>query len=382
MIISSEDLIIFLNIVMDKELLSYAYLLQSGYTHKELKELLIEEASISAKELWEKTKNWSLPPLKKGRSEKIREHLATVNESTIEALLEQGRIDIVTQKDSRYPKILKTIGHAPAFFYLKWKFDPMRKLVWVVWSRKHTAYAEQVLLKILPDLVSAGLWIISGGATGVDTLGHKICLDHKGYTLAILWTGIDITYPAKNRELFEKIVENDWAILSHFPLWVWPEQYNFPMRNELVAAMSQGIIIPEAWLSSGTLITAQLALEHGRDVFAVPGDIYRSTSEGTNMLIATWQAKCVRYSGDILEEYFDVRSLSEGMTPVIEKPKIFETEDEKRVYESIALWYSTVDELLESCSLELTDLLSITAFLEIRGYIHIDQMGRYQRNSW
>jgi DNA processing protein len=107
------------------------------------------------------------------------------------------------------------------------------------------------------------------------------------------------------------------------------------MRNELVAALSKGILIPEAGLSSGTLITAQLALEHGRDVFSVPGDIDRITSEGTNMLIATGQAKCVRCSGDILEEYFDVKSIGKGMTPLIEPSPIFENEREKLIYESI-----------------------------------------------
>jgi DNA processing protein len=107
------------------------------------------------------------------------------------------------------------------------------------------------------------------------------------------------------------------------------------MRNELVAALSSGILIPEAGLSSGTLITAQLALEHGREVFAVPGDIDRSTSEGTNMLISSGQAKCVRCSGDILEEYFDLAAVASGMTPIVKTPPTLSCDEERVIYTAI-----------------------------------------------
>ena len=157
-----------------------------------------------------------------------------------------------------------------------------------------------------------------------------------------------------------------------------PEIYNFPVRNELVAAISSGILIPEAGLSSGTLITAQLALEHGRDVFAVPGDIDRATSEGTNMLISSGQAKCVRCSEDILEEYFDVKGMKEGMTPVVRVPPVFTNALEKKVYEAIESGMNQVDDISRMSDLPMTDTLMTLTMLEIGGHISMDEMGRYR----
>ncbi len=141
--------------------------------------------------------------------------------------------------------------------------------------------------------------------------------------------------------------------------------YNFPIRNEVVAAMSHGVLIPEAGLSSGTLITAQLALEHGRDVFAVPGDIDRSTSEGTNMLIASGQAKCVRCAGDILEEYFDLEKIEAGMTPVIRARVEFTHPTEKILYEVIESGINRVDAIHTHTNLDLSELLTYLSLLEI-----------------
>lgn len=147
-----------------------------------------------------------------------------------------------------------------------------------------------------------------------------------------------------------------------------------------MAALASGILIPEAGLSSGTLITAQLALEHGRDVFAVPGDIDRATSEGSNMLISSGQAKCVRCSGDILEEYFDLTSLGAGMTPIVKVAPIFTHEKEKIVYESVERGMSSVDDIARETDLGMSDLLITLSMLEILGHISIDEMGKYRVN--
>ena len=362
---------------MDNELLSYAFLLQAWYTHRELKELLARENAYWAHELWKNTKLGKFPILSAWREEKIKEKM-NFDEEEISNILTKNKVEIVTLDDARYPSRLKSIHHAPAFFYLKGKVSWETPMIGVVWSRRHTSYAEKILEKILPDIIQNGLWIVSWWATWVDTLGHEICLKNNWYTLVVLWTGIDVVYPSKNAQLFDTIIERDGGILSHFPLFTGPEQYNFPMRNEIVAALSSGILIPEAALSSGTLITAQLALEHGRDVFAVPWDIDRSTSEGTNMLIATGQAKCVRCSWDILEEYFDVKNIWIGMSPIIKKSLTFWNEYEKYVYEKIELWFHTIDELVSSTGYELTDISWYLAMLEINGVISIDEIGKYQ----
>ncbi|GAB0174818.1 MAG: DNA-processing protein DprA [Candidatus Altimarinota bacterium] len=366
---------------MDKELLAYAFLLQVGYTHKELKDLLINNnTSLSAYELWKNTKDGIFPSLNVGRIEKIEEKIKKISEADIEELLKNLSVEIITQKDSRYPKNLCSIHHAPAFFYMRGKIAAQKRYIGVVGSRKHTHYAKETLIKILPQIIQSGIGIVSGGATGVDTLGHEICIDEGGDTLVVLGTGIDICYPSRNRELFEKVVSSGSAIISHFPLGIGPEPYNFPIRNELVAAISIGIIIPEAGLSSGTLITAQLALEHGRDVFAIPGDIFRTTSEGTNMLIASGQAKCVRCSGDILEEYFEVKNIGSGMSPIVKAPPVFSNDIEKQIYEAIMNGFTSIDELLGETGLDTILLLSHTSLLEVQGHIKLDEMGRYRVN--
>jgi DNA processing protein len=355
-----------------------AYLHQSGYTHNDMKNLFLRERILSPEEVWLSLRNSTvLWEIWGDRSEKILEKSKKVDTQKIDSYLNEKKIDIITYEDPRYPEILKNIGHAPYFFYVRGTLRQDIPLIGIVGSRKSTPYAERILQKIIPDTIAPGVGIVSGGATGVDSIAHHITLESGGYTIAVFGTGIDRCYPAGNKSLFEKIITSGGAVISHFPLGTGPEVYNFPIRNEIVAGITRGILIPEAALSSGTLITAQLALEHGRDVFAVPGDIDRVTSEGSNMLIATGQAKCVRCSGDILEEYFDTESIGSGMTPIVKTPPIFSNEYEKKVYEAIDWGYQTIDTLLSYTELDMTDLLTTIAMLEIWWYIRLTEMWKY-----
>ncbi len=365
--------------MFDNSLLHLVLLHSSGFTHNDLKKYFPTREVFDPREIWEKViENSFLWDIPEDRMEKIRERAMKLDIEAIEKTLTSRNIQIIHWFDMLYPERLKTIQHAPFFLYVRGILRSDIPLIGIVWSRKSSGYAEKILNKIIPDTVETGVGIVSGGATGVDSIAHHITLEHSGYTIAVFGTGIDRCYPAGNKSLFEKVLTSGGALISHFPLGTWPEVYNFPIRNEIVAALSNGILIPEAALSSGTLITAQLALEHGRDVFAVPGDIDRVTSEGSNMLIATGQAKCVRCSGDILEEYFDIASIGTGMTPIVKAPPTFSNETEKTVYEAIESWSRTVDELLRKTGLTMTDLLTTIAMLEINWYITLDEMGRYQ----
>jgi DNA processing protein len=365
--------------MLDNIQLTLVYLHQSGYTHNDLKNLFLREKNTSPEEVWESLKNrivlWEIW---EDRSEKILEKSKKVDTVTIHTFLEEKQVQIIIYNDPRYPEILKNIGHAPYFFYVRGLLRQDIPMIGIVGSRKSTPYAERILQKIIPDTVATGVGIVSGGATGVDSIAHHITLEHGGYTIAVFGTGIDRCYPAGNKSLFEKIITSGGAVISHFPLGTGPEVYNFPIRNEIVAGITRGILIPEAALSSGTLITAQLALEHGRDVFAVPGDIDRMTSEWSNMLIATGQAKCVRCSGDILEEYFDIESIGNGMTPIVKNPPTFTNDREKTVYEAIEGWYQTIDTLLSYTELDMTELLTTIAMLEISGHVTLSMMGKYE----
>lgn len=351
----------------------------SGCTHLDMKKLFLEGEIPHPEVVWENLLLWNFAlEIPEERRKKILEKAGQVDIQKIKNTLESKSIEIIDWTHSLYPERLKTIWHAPFFLYVRGILRSDIPLIGVVGSRKHTPYAKKILEKILPDIIQVGVWVISGGATWVDTIWHDITLTHSGYTIVVFGTGIDRCYPAQNKSLFERIITSGGVAISHFPLGTGPELYNFPIRNELVAGLSHGILIPEAGLSSGTLITAQLALEHGRDVFAVPGDIDRSTSEWTNMLIASSQAKCVRCAGDILEEYFDIGSIAPGMTPVVRVAPIFENEREKTIYDAVENSVNRVDDLSQYTWLEMTDILTTLAMLEINGFITIDEMGRYR----
>ena len=366
--------------MLDTNHIHLAYLLQAGYTHLDLKNIFPTSDISHAEKLWNDTLKWDVDRgITPVRQERIYVKAKWVEVEKIQKFLEEKTVQIVTIHDSLYPARLRSIWHAPAFLYVRGALrETLPPLIWVVGSRKHTPYAKRILDKILPDIIQAGVWVISGGALGVDTMWHDITLANGWYTIAVFGTGIDRCYPAENKRLFESILEKWWALISHFPFGTPPDQYNFPIRNEIVAGISSGVLIPEAGLSSGTIITAQLALEHGRDVFVVPWDIDRATSEWSNMLIASGQGKCVRCAEDILEEYFDVEGMREGMTPVVKVPPVFTSDMEKIVYEAIESWNSRVDDIARITDLAMTDTLMTLTMLEIGGYISLDEMGRYQ----
>ncbi len=365
--------------MFDKNTLALVHLQSAGCTHTDLKKIFADEDQFDPISVWKSLLDGTLKiPTTEERQEKIQKKAQEVDEEKQEKWLSEKAVDIIYWYDERYPALLKNIGHAPFFFFVRGNFLPEKKMIGIVGSRKNTPYAKRILEKLIPDLVKSGIGIISGGAAGVDTISHEITLKNSGYTIAVLGTGIDRAYPASNKTLFEEIIQKGGAIISHFPLGTGPEVYNFPIRNEIVAGLACGIIIPEAALSSGTLITAQLALEHGRDVFAIPGDIDRATSEGTNMLIASGQAKCTRCTGDILEEYFDLSGIGEGMTPIIKERPKFENEKEKAIYQSIVDGHKTTDEISKNTLYVMSDILITLSMLEINGHIRLDEMGKYQ----
>lgn len=315
--------------------------------------------------------------MKEEKTSKILEQKEKLDEAWIRSIIEKAQIEIIDQRDLRYPQSLKPLRHAPYFLYIRGNLIDDRPLLAVVGSRKQSHYAEKSLRLILPPIIEAWYGIVSGGAYGVDTLSHRLTLEQQGYTIAILGTGIDRAYPPENKSLFESIIAHGGAIISHFPLGTKPDVYNFPMRNELIAGCVKWVIIPEAWLSSGTLITAQLALEHGRDVFAIPWDIDRETSMGTNMLIATGQAKCTRTALDILEEYGDTKIISKHKwereaRPIINSPL------QARLYDAIKVGHTTPDDLREATNEDISTLLLELSMMEISWYITLDTLGEYR----
>jgi DNA processing protein len=323
--------------------------------------------------LWKK--ETKTPWITLDRRSKILEKLATIDRVILGEILKNKNIAIVTINSDRYPAKLRAIKQAPYLLYVRGILREERKMLAVVGSRRSTSYGRKILERIIPDLIWSGCGIVSGGAHGIDAMSHEITLASGGYTISVFGSGVDLFYPVENTRLFESIISGWSALVSIFPIGTLPEPYNFPIRNEIVAALSDGIIIPEAAIKSGTLITAQLALDHGRDVFAAPGDIFRETSIGTNGLIARGEAKCISSASDILEEYFpNIPSEILSLFP----EKVFDSDEQKVIYDIIIDGNNTPDSIWQISDYTIDIITMTLTMLEIDGHIRLGAGGKYE----
>lgn len=215
-------------------------------------------------------------------------------------LADRNQITILTILDEAYPSLLKQIYLPPAVLYIQGTV-PSRISLAVVGSRKASSYAVQAIERLLPPLIDAGWIITSGGAIGVDTSAHRLTVQKNGITIAVLGSGLLRLYPRENKKLFEDIVAMGGALVSPFSLHVEPLPGNFPARNRIIAGLSVGCLVVQAARKSGARITAQYALEQGKEVFAVPGHLNDPLQEGCHELIQQG-AKLVIRAADIANE--------------------------------------------------------------------------------
>ncbi len=237
-------------------------------------------------------------------------------EQEIETVRQSG-MRLLTYTDIEYPEQLRQIDDSPVILYTKGEIIPEDKYaVAIVGSRNMSPYGRKSAETIAYDLASSGLTIISGMARGIDTAAHKNALKAGGRSIAVLGSGLDMPYPPENTGLYESLSRSG-SVISEFPLGTPPNRENFPKRNRLISGLSLGVLVVEATAKSGSLITANYALEQGKDVFAVPGNIASRTSEGTNSLIKRG-ARLVQKAEDILEELSPVLKVllrSQGNRP-------------------------------------------------------------------
>ncbi len=280
-------------------------------------------------------------------------------------------VNIVSLKDEDYPINLKNISHPPVFLYYKGDLSLADKnTIGIVGTRKPTIYGKRVCEKITSELVESGVVTVSGLAFGIDTICHKITLENSGKTIAVVGSGLDIPYPKENKNYWEEIGKRG-LIISEFPMGTEPIAYNFPLRNRIIVGLSKGIVVIESKEKGGSLITAGLALEEGRDVFSVPGDIYSPASIGTNNLIKNSEAKLVTCGEDILKEFnWDIKEKN--------KVNLNLSEDEFKIYNSL-IKEKNLDELVVSTGIKPKILLAILMDMEINGYISSINGGKYIR---
>ncbi len=209
----------------------------------------------------------------------------------------------LTILDKRYPSQLQEIYSPPVVLFYQGDLELLdsKKLLGVVGARQCSSYALQALTQLLPNVIQQKLILVSGLAKGVDGLSHQLALKHHGKTIAVIGNGLDISYPSCNRALQTQIAHAG-LLLSEYPLESRPLKYHFPLRNRIIAGLCQTVLVVEARHHSGSLITANLALQENRNVFALPGRINDIYSTGCNELIAAG-AKPVLNSNDILEEF-------------------------------------------------------------------------------
>lgn len=223
-----------------------------------------------------------------------------------DAVTQQERLravggQIITYHDPRYPAPLKQIFDPPVSLYARGRIELLQTvMLGVVGTRRPTAYGNSVAERLSSDLARAGLTIASGMARGIDTAAHTSSLDANGNTVAVFGSGIDHIYPSENRRLAERLFQNG-LVVSEYPLGTPGYPQNFPVRNRIIAGMSVGVLVVEGAQYSGSAITARVALDQGRDVFAVPGNITSKASWGPNLLIKQG-AKLVQEASDILDE--------------------------------------------------------------------------------
>lgn len=218
--------------------------------------------------------------------------------------MEKEQIHIITYKDKTYPKKLRHIYEAPLVLYAKGNINCLNyNSIGIVGCRKCSEYGKFMSQKFSAELAKKNIVVVSGLARGIDTWAHLGCMKANGKTIAVLGSGLDIVYPAENRGVFNKIVESGGAVVSEYLVGTKPNANHFPKRNRIISGLSDGVLLIEARQRSGSFITVDCALEQGKDVFAVPGDINRATSNGTNELIKQG-AKLVTNVEDILEEVY------------------------------------------------------------------------------
>ena len=286
------------------------------------------------------------------------------------AKLEKMGVNIITIKDSKYPKLLKNIPDAPIILYKKGRLKIGTDTIAIVGSRRATFEGMNLAEKIAHTLSSIGITVVSGLARGIDSSAHKGALKEKGKTIGILGCGIDICYPPENMRLFEKMGE-EGAILTEYSLGEKPLAFHFPERNRIIAGLSKGILVIEASKRSGSLITARLALEYGREVMAIPGSIFNEDYKGANTLIKEG-AKLIDGIEDIITSCFPRLELKKEQNIDMDK-------DEDYIYSIIGFDKIHVDEVIEKSKMETKNVMAILTRLEMKEAISSAPGGFYIR---
>jgi DNA processing protein len=304
------------------------------------------------------------------QAEQVYQHCHNFSlQKAYDVIYRQG-VRVIELNEADYPARIRAIFDPPRILYLKGA-APLREFpvaIGMVGARNCTSYGRAVAYNLAKELGEAGVLIVSGLARGIDTESHKGAVAGGSVTWAVLGCGVDICYPAENKLLYDQIVSTG-AIWSEFPLGKPPLPFNFPRRNRLISGLVDGVVVVEAAEKSGTLITVDFALEQGRDVYAVPGNITSSVSKGTNRLLQQG-AKLMTKAADILEDY--------RIAPAISIPReaINLSAVEQSVVDGVVV-QSTIDDIIATTGLPAENVRAALVRLELKGLLRMVPDGHY-----
>jgi DNA processing protein len=285
------------------------------------------------------------------------------------------RCRLVNWTEPEYPQNLLQIYDPPVMLYVRGNPEALNlPSISIVGTRRPTLYGTQMAERLGRELAARGLVLVSGMARGIDAIGHQGAMAANGRAVGVLGTGVDVCYPKENRKLYEKVLERG-AIVSEFPLGTHPAPENFPIRNRIVAGMPLGVVVVEGAQYSGSLITARLAMEFGREVFGVPGNVTQPVSFAPNQLIKQG-AKLITNGADVIEELpTPVRAvLVQAEQPEAEQRNLLAAaslnSSEKKIYELLSTDEPKhIDEIVESSGLNSSEVLATLFDLEMKGII-------------
>ena len=333
------------------------------------------------KKVWKsKIKDWQAAEIDKAGIEKFFSNRNKVDPVKVVEQLGQCGAKCLFIEDEMYPLPLKHIYNPPVVLFYRGQFDDSWfPSISVVGSRKVSSYGKRALARIVSELVQQQITIVSGLAYGVDTLAHKVAIEHSAKTIAVLGSAIDNLYPAANRTFAEQFLADGTGVIfsEYFP-GTQTRAEHFPQRNRIVAGLSKATIIIEAAAKSGSLITAKLALEQGKEVFAVPGEIFASNSAGTNGLIARGEAQLAYSGGQILQHMGLDRALQHARqaqklipTSGLEGQILELFQDQDKIH---------INDIVRQSGLPVTSVGANLSLLEIKGFLRHLGESVYGRN--
>lgn len=277
--------------------------------------------------------------------------------------LKKASVNAVSILDDEYPALLREIDCPPLVLFAKGNVSLLDTFcLAIVGTRRPTRYGAKLADEFSREFARAGITVVSGFARGIDSTAHKACVESGAPTIAVFGCGVDVCYPAENRGLYDAILSSGGLLVSEYGLGVKPAQFRFPDRNRIISGLCRGVFLPEAARKSGSLITVNLALEQGRDVFVAPGNVYSQESEGCNLLLKSMPHALTLSPEDVLD-FYRITSSSAKKEPV--QLSIAET----AVTETLHEGEKHFEELLDETGLSASELSTVLVNLELAGVL-------------